>query len=359
MSEFFGTAIIGYGGMGRGYHRKWLNGPTLGAKGFRLCGIWDIDPERCRLAEEEDGVHAYASEEELLADENVKMIVAAVPNDQHFGVCTRAMKAGKGVICEKPCPMSSEELRLMRQCAEENGVVFTVHQNRRWDADFHTVKNAIASGALGEVYRIESKVYGSRGIPGDWRKLKACGGGMILDWGVHLLDQAQQYTKGKKLLSLYCETEYAHGGECDDGFTVTLKYEGGLTYFIEVKTNNYIEAPRWYVAGKDGTLILENWNCDGRIVHKVCEIDDAAPIQAATGLTKTMAPRTKESIETIPLQVAKTDVSEFYINVRAAIEDGAELIVKPWEVAETTEIMEAMFRSAEENIVIKEFKFQQ
>ena len=68
-------------------------------------------------------------------------------------------------------------------------MLFTVHQNRRWDNDYRMVKKFIETNELGRIFAIDSKVYGSRGIPGDWRREKQHGGGMVLDWGVHLLDQ--------------------------------------------------------------------------------------------------------------------------------------------------------------------------
>ena len=100
------------------------------------------------------------------------------------------MKAGKNVVSEKPVTLCSADLQEMIEASRECGRFLTVHQNRRWDEDFLTVKKLLAEGTLGEVYRLESRVHGSRGIPGDWRQEKEHGGGMVLDWGVHLLDQA-------------------------------------------------------------------------------------------------------------------------------------------------------------------------
>ena len=77
-----------------------------------------------------------------------------------------------------------------RDKAVQTGKFLTVHQNRRWDEDFLAVKNLYDHGWMGTPFRIESRVHGSRGIPGDWRQKPERGGGMVLDWGVHLLDQA-------------------------------------------------------------------------------------------------------------------------------------------------------------------------
>ena len=55
----------------------------------------------------------------------------------------------------------------MIDVSRETGRIFTVHQNRRWDEDYLTVKRILQENALGKVFRIESRVHGSRGVPGD------------------------------------------------------------------------------------------------------------------------------------------------------------------------------------------------
>ena len=80
------------------------------------------------------------------------------------------MKAGKHVISEKPVTMSCAELEEVRAVSEKTGKVFTVHQNRRMDKDFLIVKKAFADGVLGNVFSIESRVQGARGVPEGWRQ---------------------------------------------------------------------------------------------------------------------------------------------------------------------------------------------
>lgn len=92
--------------------------------------------------------------------------------------------------------LSSAEFAEMVDAAHKSGKLFTVHQNRRWDVDFLAMKQLYQSGEIGEVFNIESRIHGSRGIPSDWRGEKEYGGGMLLDWGVHLIDQILQiYTQ--------------------------------------------------------------------------------------------------------------------------------------------------------------------
>ena len=79
------------------------------------------------------------------------------------------------------------------------------------------VQDILASGLLGKLERVESYVMGANGIPGGWRKIKAHGGGMMLDWGVHLIDQAVVMFGGAPD-SIYCSYSFAQGFDVDDGF---------------------------------------------------------------------------------------------------------------------------------------------
>ena len=115
----------------------------------------------------------------------------------------------------------------MIDCAKRTGSVFTVHQNRRHDPDYLHVREAIETGLLGDVFQIESRVTGARGIPEGWRLYAVAGGGMMLDWGVHLIDQMTNMFPGHKVTSIYCNMYHVVYKECDDGFKLTMKFDNG------------------------------------------------------------------------------------------------------------------------------------
>ena len=343
-------AIIGYGGMG-GWHVNKI--ATI--EGLELAGVYDILEERNKAAEEK-GIYAYASLEELLADETVELVTVAIPNQLHRDVCIQAMEAGKNVICEKPVCLNHEELQEMIDASKVNKVLFTVHQNRRWDEDYLVVRKLFEENTLGKIFRIESRVHGSRGIPGDWRNQKECGGGMVLDWGVHLLDQIMQMIP-KKVISIYSTLSYVTNENCDDGFTVTIQFEDDLSVVVEVGTSNFINMPRWYVLGENGSAMIDDFYVNGKIVMvSDWEKRDAVPVETAAGLTKTMAPRTSETIKEYPLPRVDTDVRDFYRNVMAAIKGEAEQLIKHDEVMRVMKLMEAVFESGEQNKVITDFE---
>lgn len=345
-----GIAVIGFGGMGE-WHCKMIQK----FEELELKGTYDILKERGAAAEKQ-GIHVYNSLEALLADENVAVVTVAIPNQLHKPVCIQAMEAGKNVVCEKPVALNHEELEEMIAASKKNGVVFTVHQNRRWDDDYLTMKKIYQEHTLGRVFRIESRVHGSRGIPGDWRNQKECGGGMVFDWGVHLLDQILLMID-RKIVSIYSELSYVTNENCDDGFTVTIKFENDVTAVIEVGTSNFISLPRWYMLGENGSAVINDWNLNGKIVMvSDWEKRDAVPVETAAGLTKTMAPRTKETIKEYSLPCVQSDLKDFYKNVVKTISNEEEPLIKHGELLRVTKLMEAIFESGEKNVVITDFE---
>lgn len=340
--------IVGFGGMGN-WHRETIE--TI--EGLSLAGIYDIQEPQVAKAKEL-GIHAYESLEAMLQDERIDLILIATPNDVHKSIAIQAMRAGKHVVSEKPVTLNSSDLQEMIETAEETGRLFTVHQNRRWDEDFLTMKKIFDEQRLGEVFRIESRVHGSRGIPGDWRQEKEHGGGMILDWGVHLLDQILLMMVNTKLKTVYATITNVTNQLVDDGFTATLGFETGLEVIVEVGTSNFINLPRWYMLGQNGTAIIEDWDLTGRIVRATgINETDVIPVRTAAGLTKTMAPRRDDTITTEELPIVRSDIRDFYKNVIKAIQKKEEPKIKLPEVMRVMKLMEAIFESAECHKVVE------
>lgn len=336
-----GLAIIGYGGMG-----EWHAHTLAGIPHMELRGIYDIDQSR-NAAAKKAGIPVYAFIGDVLADPEVKAVTVATPNDVHFPIAIAAMNAGKHVICEKPVALNSGQLSEMIACSKKNGVLFTVHQNRRWDEDFLTIKELYEKNTLGSVFNLESRVHGSRGIPGDWRNTKEHGGGMVLDWGVHLIDQVLMLFGNKKLETVYARLSHITNEAVEDGFRAIFHFSGGPDCLLEVGTSNFISLPRWYAQGENGTAVIRDWDLSGEIIMvSDWEKRDAVPVVTAAGLTKTMAPRTEETIQRYSLPKVQSDIRDFYRNVYDAVLHKAELMVKPSEAMRVMRVMEAIFESA-------------
>ena len=341
-------AVVGYGGMG-----SWHVNHALKSDVLELCGIYDIDEKKSALAEER-GIKAYSSLDALIDDKEIELVTVAIPNDVHLDTVCRLLKGGKNVICEKPVALSTEEFNIMVETAKESGKLFTVPQNRRWDVDYLAIQGICDSGEIGKPLRIESRIHGSRGIPSDWRGIKEYGGGMILDWGVHLIDQLMLVFKDEKIASINCVETHITNKEVDDGFYLTITFESGAVAFVEVGTYNFLPLPRFYMKSENGTALITDWREKVKVAKcKYWHENDVLPVQTAAGLTKTMAPRDSITMDVYEKEIPHSDVHDFYRNVCNAIDGKENQLVTHAQVGLVLKIMEHAFKSSELGQTIK------
>ena len=179
------VALIDYG-----YAGKTLHAPLIeNVPGLNLVAVCSSKPEMVSV--DRPSVRVSRSVDELFASSEIDMVVIATPNNTHFDLSRRALLSGKHVVVDKPFTVTSAHARELKQIAEQQNRVLSVFQNRRWDADFLTLRAIIESGKLGEIvsfvsrfdrYRPEVKVR--------WREQAGEGSGLWYDLGPHLLDQA-------------------------------------------------------------------------------------------------------------------------------------------------------------------------
>lgn len=336
-------AFIGFGGMA-GWHYENIKKkiPDLCIKG--AFDIRESQREKARSL----GIHAYESLEELLNDEEISLVTIATPNDVHKELAIKALESGKNVVCEKPVTLNSRELEDILEVQRRTGKFFSVHHNRRWDRDFVIVKEALRQGLIGEPYFIESRVLGSRAESMfGWRAHKQNGGGMLLDWGVHLIDQALQLIDSK-VISVEAHLKKIFGDEVDDNIRLVLQFENGVSYFMEMATNCFINQPRWHVSATRGTLAIDDWSCRGKIMYKKEGSDikwDEDIVYTEAGPTRTMAPRPVETMLETKLPDMQSDWTDFYKNVVDCLSGKAEQIVKHDELLRLMRVVDLLFES--------------
>ena len=341
------VAIVGYGGQGA-WHAEQVKKSDVCC----LLGVYDIKENRRNVANE-NGINVYSSNDQLFKDPKVDIVVIATPNDTHKDLVIEALKNGKNVICEKPVEMSVEALDQMISASKKYNRFFTVHQNRRWDVDFLAIKSIVESGEIGKPINIESRVHGSRGIPSDWRCQKEHGGGMILDWGVHLIDQMLQLFT-QKVTSVYCKCSHILNNEVDDGFKLFLEFEEGQTALIEVGTYNFLPMPRFYAQFEKGSAKIEDWKQNCHVAKlKAWQEKDVTPVVNAAGITKTMAPRDEITLQEYDIERPCSDVHDFYRNVVKAIDNQEESFITLSQVRRVMAIMETAVISDRQGQAIK------
>lgn len=344
-------AIIGFGNQGQ-WH---CDNIKARVPEIEIVGAYDIKPEKSEQMKTR-GIRVFESPEEIWACKDVQAVLISTPNNFHRDYCISAMLAGKHVVCEKPVCMNLKELDEVLEVADKTGLVFTVHQNRRWDVDYRVVKNIIDENLIGKPYFIDSRLFGCKGLPGDWRSCKETGGGMLYDWSVHLIDQMIDLVKSKPL-TVYTEAVKVRFPEVDDCNRILVTFENGVRYQIVVDSWCYIGENRWHVCGDDGTALVPNWGfADGKVIKaNIKEIGwEEGFVFTANGRSSTMAPRPVEALQEFVAPVPEMpEWEEFFRNFVNVIDGKEELIVKHEESRLVMKIIDACFRSVENGTVEK------
>ena len=334
--------IIGYGRMGS-WHAESVNSRI---NGLTVCAAFDIDPERCKAAEN-DGIKVYATIEEFFAS-GIDLVLVATPNNFHKHYCILAMEAGLDVVCEKPACMNCEEFEEVVAVAEKTGRFFTVHQNRRYDIDYAVVREIINKKLVGNVTFIDSRLTGSRGCSTAWRSTYDNGGGALYDWGIHLIDQIL-FLVDSKPKYVFAELQHLMYSEVDDGGRIIIGFENGVKAQIVFDFWCFIPENRWRISGDDGTATLYDWfKTDGKVIKANQEVEmERGCVYTPNGLSTTMWPRPKqEIIELEPPKVEKEPRwEEFYENVLQVLDGKAKPFVTHEQVRSSMKVMMSAFES--------------
>lgn len=237
--------IVGYGFMGH------CDADMLKTfEDIELTAVADINPVQMEDAPE--GVETYSSIDELLDKADIDVVMISTPNPSHLEMVEKCAAAKKHIICEKPAAMTVAQFDRMAEAVKRAGVIFTVHQQRRWDKDYRIMKSVYDQGLLGNVYVIKSQLYGFNGNMHDWHRFPEMGGGMLYDWGVHLIDQILDMVDSP-IESLYADLRNVINEKVDDYFKIIMKFQNGIMAEIELGTYYLTPKRAWFIGGDKGS----------------------------------------------------------------------------------------------------------
>ncbi|MBB3812547.1 putative dehydrogenase [Xanthomonas arboricola] len=218
MPKPFNLAVVGYGYVGRTFHAPLI----ASTPGLTLHSVVSSKPQQAQADFPE--VAVLADLDTALADPALDAVVLATPNQTHAPFALQALAAGKHVLVDKPFALDAAQARAVVAAAAAAGRIVSVFQNRRWDADFLTVRRLIDEGQLGEVVEFHSHFDRFRPQVRDrWRESDIPGAGLWYDLGPHLLDQALQLFGTPQAIGADLQRQ-RNQARSDDYFHVTLRY---------------------------------------------------------------------------------------------------------------------------------------
>jgi predicted dehydrogenase len=243
------TAPVRFGLLGYGFGGRWFHAPLLGAAPeCEFLGVVTSSAERRALvAQDAPGRATFGSLEELKAA-GAEAVAISTPASTHSQLTDQALELGLAVVCDKPFALDAAAARRSVELAERLGLALSPYQNRRWDSDFLTVRRLAAEGVLGDIIRLESRFerLAPEAGPGP------AGGGTLLDFGSHLVDQALVLMGPVE--SVYAEWRIRENGLDDDVF-VALDHADGARSHLWGSWCQGAPGPRYRVTGTAGSYV--------------------------------------------------------------------------------------------------------
>lgn len=319
---------------------------------IELVAVADINP--AQMEDAPAGVKTYAGIDEMLAGTELDVVMVSTPNPSHLEMVVKSARAGKAIICEKPAAMSVAEFDQMTEIIRECGVLFTVHQQRRWDLDYRLMKEVYDQKLLGDVYVIKSQLYGFNGNMHDWHIYPEMGGGMLYDWGVHLIDQILDMVDSK-IDSVFADLQNVINEHVDDYFNIILKFKNGITAEIELGTYYLTPKRGWFMGGNKGSAVIDDFGDRGKIIRTARLLKNVPGkiTMTAAGPTRSFGPAAPGLLMEEPLPDVKVEHRDYFVHFLRAFHGEESVIVKPEQVRRVLVVMEAVRESARTNEAVR------
>lgn len=333
MMREIGVGVIGYGLAGRAFHAPYIRATP----GMALRAIVTRDPKKVQA--DLPDMRVVPDVAALLAEPGIDLVVVASPDALHAEHAIAALGAGKHVLIDKPFAANLADARRVAVTGEAAGKQVTIFQNRRWDADFRTLRRLIAEGALGEIVQLESHFDRWRPAPtGLWKEARE--GGAWLDLAPHLVDQALVLFGRPEGISLDLAT-LRDGSPSPDYFHAVLRYEKRRVILHATK----LAAQYGLRFAVHGTRA--SWIKHGSDPQEAATVAGRAPEGEDWGVDPIEGALTVgEDGATLSVPNERGDYRMFWLALAAAIRGDGPNPVPPNEAIAVMEMLDAGLRSA-------------
>jgi predicted dehydrogenase len=332
--------LAGYGFGGRVFHAPLL----ASAPGVEFLGVVTGSSERRQQVAADHPGRSVFDDLPALAEAGAEAVAISTPADTHIRLVLEALQLGLAVVCDKPFALDAASARAAVEEAETREIALTVYQNRRWDSDFTTATDLVHAGTLGTVRRFESAFERFSPVPGP----PAAGGGTLLDFGSHLVDQALHLFGPVQLV--YAELGRMTPDALDDDVLLALTHDSGVRSLL---TGSWVQGaprPRFRVTGTDGAYTVDGIDVQESLLlagHTPAEHGEQWGTEPETRPSAIV--RGNESV-TVPLRRGRWD--SFYPAFAKAVRGEGPVPVDPGDAVATASVLDGARRSAATGTVV-------
>jgi predicted dehydrogenase len=344
------AAIVGYGLAGRTFHAPLISATP----GLAVETVVTGNPERREQALGDlPGVHVVPIVDELWErSAEHDLVVIATRNDAHAPLARRGLDAGLAVLVDKPLATNVADAAALVDHARERGRLLTVFHNRRWDSDMRTLQGLLADGSLGDVTRFESRIERWRPDlrPDAWRESAGAaeGGGVLLDLGSHLVDQALQLFG--PATHVYGEVDARRGAAGDDDSFVALRHRSGTYSHLWMSAFAAAPGPRLRVLGTRAAFVVAEVDGQEDALRAGRRPDDPAPWGVEP---ESRWGRLVRGDDSQPVPSEPGAWPEFYAELERALREGGPPPVDPADAVAALVVLDAARASAARREVIE------
>jgi predicted dehydrogenase len=341
------VGLVGFGMAGRVFH-----GPLLSSvEGIELAAVMERSSNHA--AERYPGITTYRSLDEMLGDGSLNLFVVATPSATHYELARKVLEAGKNLLVDKPIAVQSAQIAELIKLAREKNLMLAPFQNRRWDGDYLTVKKLLTEKALGELVYFESRFDRWRPVAPTNRLWKEdpASGGVLLDLGTHLVDQA--LTLFGKPLAISADVLYEREWvRANDGFEIRLRY-AGMTAVLGANSLSLPAGARFHLRGTKGNYWKHGLDPQEAALNAVTRITDPKWGKEPQNEWGQLYVDVDRGVVTRPVETLTGDYRKYYEGIRDALAGKGQFPVRPEEAWRTVRVLEWAQESAESRCEIK------
>ncbi len=265
MSSKLNVGLIGAGRIGR-LHAEHL---SLRIPEANLVAVSDIVLEAAQKCAAEFGVPTATQDHRaIMENPEIAAVVICSSTDTHSQMIEEAAAAGKHIFCEKPIDFDLTRIDRALAAVDEHGVKLQIGFNRRFDPNFHRVRELVASGKIGQPHLLRITSRDPAPPPIEYIKVS---GGIFLDMTIHDFDMAR-YLIGSEVEEVYAaagvmvDPAIGEAGDVDTA-VITLRFENGVIGTIDNSRRAvYGYDQRVEVFGSGGMVAVSNATPDSAVV---------------------------------------------------------------------------------------------
>ncbi len=336
-------AVLGYGRSGSTLHAD----PIDSLDEFEMRAVCDIDEKARTMASDRFSCATYSDYHDMISKEDLDLVVVVTRSDQHADMVCDCLERGHNVLVTKPWARNEAEARRMIGVAQKTGKLLLPWLPARWGSDYLKLRELIASGVIGRVFQIKRREYGF-GIRYDWQTEEKYAGGLLRNWGPHMIDPPLLLAGGRVASVFGKLRQILNPGDVEDVFFSHITMDNGVTVISEHTLMDRETFPNWIIQGDQGTITVH----ETKVVIRKMTLGSQDTSAYRNKFEREISQVEADGPNRITTGNRYGDAKVIYPEIAQAVRGEIPYPVTTEDALDLTRVLDAVKLSSEENRVI-------